>query len=78
MGAARNGRDSVFNIGSAQETLIADLAQLVFDITGHHPQVEQKPALAGSVARRVPDIGRLAALGFEQSIPLEAGIRSCW
>jgi len=78
LGAARNGCSGVFNIGSPQEVRVADLAKLIFDITGHHPQVEQKPAPAGSVTRRAPDISRLGALGFEQTIPLEAGIRDCW
>jgi nucleoside-diphosphate-sugar epimerase len=65
-------------VGSGLETRIGDLAQLAFEVTGHHPRVRPEPAPPGSVARRVPDVTRLAALGFKPEVELEAGLRSCW
>jgi len=76
--AADRVRIGVWNVGSGVETRIGDLAQLAFDVTGHHPRVRPEPAPPGSVARRVPDVTRLAALGFRPEVELEVGLRSCW
>jgi nucleoside-diphosphate-sugar epimerase len=72
------GDSGITNVGSSEETRIGDLARLVFEITGHRPRVETKPAPPGSVARRVPDVRRLAGMGFRPRIALPEGIRGCW
>jgi len=74
----RMSKGGLINIGSALETRISDLAQTVFDVTGFHPRVDPQPAPPGSVARRVPDTSKLAALGFRPSTALVDGIRACW
>lgn len=71
-------RGGIWNVGSERETVIADLAQTVFDVTGHHPRVDARPAPPGSVARRVPDVSKLAGLGFRPRVDLEHGLRACW
>jgi len=78
MDAALRGEGGVTNVGCATETRIEDLARLIFDVTGHHPEVEALPAPPGSVRRRVPDVSRLAALGFEPEVELADGLRDCW
>jgi UDP-glucose 4-epimerase/UDP-glucuronate decarboxylase len=68
------------------ETNIGDLAKLVLRMTGVSPALVTKPAPAGSVARRCPDLGLLRKLtGYEPSVPLEEGVRRtldwyarCW
>ena len=75
--AARNG-GGITHIGSGEEKRIGDLAQLVFEVTGHHPRIDRRPAPPGSVARRVPDVRKIAKLGFQPRIGLEAGLRQCW
>jgi UDP-glucose 4-epimerase/UDP-glucuronate decarboxylase len=66
----------VVNIGNdAEETAIADLVALVLRTARFAPAVEARPAPAGSVPRRCPDIGRLRALtGFAPKVGLEAGV----
>ena len=77
--AARGSkRGGVFNVGSADEVRIADLARLVLETSGHHATIEPRPAPPGSVARRVPDVSRLSQLGFRPSVSLAAGLRACW
>jgi nucleoside-diphosphate-sugar epimerase len=71
-------RGGLWNVGSARETVIADLAQRIFDLTGHHPRIDARPAPPGSVARRVPDVTKLAGLGFVPRVDLERGLRTCW
>jgi nucleoside-diphosphate-sugar epimerase len=66
----------VVNVGNdAEETPIADLVALVLRTARFTPAIEARPAPAGSVARRCPDIARLRALtGFAPKVGLEAGV----
>ena len=75
---ARGVQNEIVHVGSGIETRIEDLAEQIFELSAHHPRVERRPAPKGSVHRRVPDVSRLAKLGFEPSIGLEQGLRSCW
>ncbi len=75
---ADQSRAGIWNVGSGVETRISELAKLVFEVTGHRPKVDPRPAPPGSVARRVPDVSKLAALGFRPEIGLESGLRECW
>lgn len=68
----------ITHVGSGEETRIGDLARLVFEVTGHRPAVDARPAPPGSVSRRVPDVQKIAALGFRPAVGLEAGLRACW
>jgi len=67
---------SIVNIGNdSEETLVEDLAALVLREAGHAPAIDRRPAPAGSVARRLPDLSRLRALtGFVPKVSLEAGV----
>jgi UDP-glucose 4-epimerase/UDP-glucuronate decarboxylase len=78
LGAALEKQGGLYNIGSEVETVIADLAQVVFDVTGFHPRVDARPAPPGSVRRRVPDTSKLRALGFAPRRSLREGIAECW
>ena len=66
----------VVNIGNdAEETPIGELAALILRTARFAPRIEERPAPAGSVGRRCPDIGRLRALtGFAPKVSLEAGV----
>lgn len=68
----------ITNVGSPIETRIEDLAELVFEVTGHHPRIQSFPAPPGSVARRVPDVRKLESMGFRPRVPLEEGVRASW
>lgn len=71
----------VVNVGTTEETTILAMAELVWRLVrGGPPRIEMVPyAQFGryqDVRRRVPDIGKLAALtGFTPSISLEEGLR---
>ena len=78
MDAALAGNGGIYNIGCGTETVIGDLARLIFEVTGHHPALDERSAPPGSVRRRVPDISKLAALGFRPEVSLEDGLRGCW
>lgn len=73
-----SGGGGIFHIGSSEETRVQELAELVFEVTGHHPRLEHHPASPGSVHRRLPDVRKLEHLGFRPRIGLRDGIRDCW
>ena len=60
------------------EIRIKDLAQQLFDIAGVQPPVEILPSPPGSVSRRLPDVTKLAQLGFEPSVGLDDGLARCY
>lgn len=67
----------VVNVGSdAEETRVADLADLILGIAGFSPQIRALPAPSGSVDRRCPELSRLRVLtGFAPKVSLESGVR---
>jgi len=65
----------IYNIGCGEETVIRELAEVIFDAVGFHPTIEEHAAPPGSVERRVPDVAKLTALGFEAEVGLVDGIR---
>jgi len=77
-GKLNDGEGGLINIGSSVETVISDLARIVFDVTAFHPRIDEQPAPPGSVQRRVPDTRRLRELGFAPSVLLQDGIAACW
>jgi UDP-glucose 4-epimerase/UDP-glucuronate decarboxylase len=78
MHAALAGSGGIVNIGSDRETRIGELARRIFEVTGFHPRVDERPAPPGSVGRRVPGVQKLAALGFRPEVSLDAGLAECW
>jgi nucleoside-diphosphate-sugar epimerase len=78
LSAAREKKGGLYNIGAPLETKIGDLARIVFDVTGHKPKLKLEPAPKGSVQRRVPNIAKIAKLGFAPRVALLEGVRACW
>jgi UDP-glucose 4-epimerase len=81
-GTMESAAGQVFNLGTARETSIEDLAHLVRDATGsavpiQHVSYQQEygPGFEDT-RRRVPDAGKAERmLGFRSEIPLEEGLR---
>jgi len=67
----------IVHIGDDTEpTKIDDLACLVLAVCGARPSIERRPAPAGSVAKRCPDLAKLRRLtGYEPKVPLDEGVR---
>ena len=78
LGAGLAGNGGVYNIGSSRETVIGDLTRAIFEVAGYNAPIDEQPAPEGSVRRRVPDVSKLEALGFEPQTSLEDGLRKCW
>jgi GDP-L-fucose synthase len=63
------------NIGSGTDVTIAELAELIMRVVGLEGRVVTDPAKPDGMPRKLLDSGRLTELGWQPSIPLEAGIR---
>jgi GDP-L-fucose synthase len=66
------------NVGTGEDITIADLARLVCRIVGTEPRIEFDRTKPDGTPRKLLDIGKLRALGWSPSIPLEAGIARTW
>jgi nucleoside-diphosphate-sugar epimerase len=71
----------IYNIGNEDEIAIIELARKIAGIAGKSVQVRSMdgspmtPGSPGECLRRCPDISKIAALGYRQTITLDAGLR---
>jgi nucleoside-diphosphate-sugar epimerase len=75
---SEKGVNEDFNISSAEETKIVDLARRVFDLceTGREFDWRSAPAFTYDIRRRIPDTAKArTVLGFEARVGLDQGLR---
>jgi UDP-glucuronate decarboxylase len=74
-----NTDDSVtgpINLGNPTEFTILELAELVIELTGSKSVIQKQPLPADDPRQRQPDIRRAReVLGWEPTVPLEAGLK---
>ena len=66
------------NIGTGTDVSIKDLALLVQKIVGHTGDIEHDLSKPDGTPRKLMDVSKLKAAGWEASISLEQGIRSVY
>ncbi len=71
---AEFGRET-FNLGTREEVSISHLAEVIASSLGREIEFSTSIAPAGETNRRVPDISKIEALGFSQSVKLSEGVR---
>lgn len=76
--SAVSDRCSHVNVGTGSDISIADLAALIADITGFRGTIEFDASMPDGTPRKLLDVGRLRALGWEASIGLDEGIRQTY
>jgi GDP-L-fucose synthase len=64
------------NVGTGTDLPIRDLAGLVADAVGYRGSLEWDPSKPDGTPRKLLDVGRLKALGWTATIPLEEGLRA--
>ena len=65
---------SHINVGTGEDIAIADLAQMLADVTGFIGSIRFDTTKPDGTPRKLMDVGRLAAMGWQASIPLKRGI----
>lgn len=68
----------LINIGWGQDIRIRDLAELVGKVVGFTGQIEWDTTKPDGTPRKLLDVSRLNALGWQAKIPLEEGLRSTY
>lgn len=65
---------SHINVGTGADTTIAELAQLIGKVVGFEGRIEFDASKPDGSPRKLLDVGKLHALGWQASVPLEAGL----
>ncbi|MCA9051363.1 MAG: GDP-L-fucose synthase [Planctomycetaceae bacterium] len=66
------------NVGSGQEISIRQLADLVAQTVGYSGRIETNPSKPDGTPRKLCDISRLSATGWQPQISLSDGLRSAY
>jgi len=66
------------NIGTGSDIPIGELAQLVADVVGWDGRIEYDHSKPDGTPRKLLDVSRLQALGFESSIDLATGVKDTY
>jgi GDP-L-fucose synthase len=69
---------SHINVGSGQDCTIAELAQLVAEVTGFGGSIEFDPSKPDGTPRKLLDVSRLQALGWRADISLSDGLKDAY
>jgi GDP-L-fucose synthase len=74
----RYDEPGIINVGTGQDSTIAELAQLIARIVGYSGNLVFDAAKPDGTPRKLLDVTRLSNLGWRASISLENGIRSTY
>jgi GDP-L-fucose synthase len=65
---------SHINVGTGTDVAILDLARMVADVTGFRGAILTDPTKPDGTPRKLMDVSRLTAMGWQAAIPLEQGL----
>jgi nucleoside-diphosphate-sugar epimerase len=68
------GPGQIYHLGTPEEISIRHLVELIGKTMGIEINVVPGPLREGGTPRRCPDISKLAALGYEPQVTIEAGL----
>jgi GDP-L-fucose synthase len=74
----RYEEDEHINVGTGKDVTIRHLAALVRDIVYPTAELQFDPSKPDGMPRRVLDVSKLAQMGWNATIELQAGIRSTY
>lgn len=69
---------SHLNVGTGEDCSIAELAELIGKITGYRGDIDYDDSKPDGTPRKLLDVSRLTALGWQSTIGLDEGIRSTY
>lgn len=68
----------LYNVGSGRDVTIADLARTIKDVVGFAGELEFDTSKPDGTPRKLLDVSRMRALGWQARIPLREGIVSTY
>ena len=63
------------NVGTGQDTTIADFARLVADVVGYRGKIEFDTSRPDGTPRKLLDVSRINAMGWRAAVPLREGLK---
>ncbi|MBU0750981.1 MAG: GDP-L-fucose synthase [Gammaproteobacteria bacterium] len=66
--------DGIYNVGTAEDVTIRQLAELVMDVVGFEGNIVFDSAKPDGTPRKLLDVSRMAGLGWRATTPLRDGI----
>jgi GDP-L-fucose synthase len=69
---------SHINVGVGQDCTIAELVQLVAEVTGYHGSIKLDRSKPDGTPRKLLDVSRLQALGWSAAISLPEGLKDAY
>ena len=63
------------NVGCGHDVTIADLARRIADVVGYAGRIVQDPSRPDGTPRKLVDVTKLQALGWQPRVPLEEGLK---
>jgi GDP-L-fucose synthase len=70
--------DGLLNVGTGEDTTIAELSALVASVVGYEGSVEWDRSKPDGTPRKVLDVARMREMGWQPRIALEEGIRQTY
>lgn len=67
---------NIYHVGTPIETTIRELAELVVRCFGREAEIQPGAEPPGATPRRVPDVSKVAKLGYVPKVSLESGVKS--
>lgn len=73
---AERANNEDFNIGTGFETTVLDLARKIWKLCNRKEEFRTMslPSMDNDVQRRVPDVSKLASMGWKAKVPLDEGL----
>lgn len=72
------GQGGMINAGTGSEISIRDLANLMKSVVGYEGEISFDGSRPDGTPRKIMDSTRLAALGWQSKVPLEAGLKKMY
>lgn len=69
---------SHINVGTGQDVTIAYLADIIAKVTGFQGNIRFDPSKPDGTPRKLMDVSRLRAMGWEAQVDLETGLRDAY
>jgi len=74
----RYQEEEVINVGAGQEVQIVELARRVAAVTGFQGEIRLDPGCPDGAPRKLLDVSRIKALGWQARTPLHEGLRQTY
>ncbi len=69
---------SHINVGTGEDIAILDVARMMAAVVGFEGRIETDPTKPDGTARKLMDVGRLAAMGWQARIGLKQGLEETY